>query len=210
MARGLVQHRGVEQQRAVLGAQAHRAAVDRLVALGGRALGMYKAHFTRSEIVFGQRGEQADHRAGEHLREVPRRIGLHAQGQHGYLAVYVQPRIEGIGEQAHVAQRMAQSGAEGFAGEEQVFQQQAVKGRQVLGQVQADMLLAALFAGGLPEHGLGGMRETASGQPAGRQADMHQHAVRIVSAGAQGIDYRAHQRHIVGQITHDFCCCSYS
>ena len=172
MARGFVQHRGVEQQGAVLGAQAHRATIDGLVALGGRALGMHEAHLTRAEVIFGQRSEQSDHRTGQHLREMSRCIGLHAQSQHGHFAIHYQTCAEGIGEQAHVAQGMAQAGTEGFAGEKQIFQQQAVKRRQVLGQVQADMFLAAFFAGGLPERRLRRMGETAGRQPAGRQANV--------------------------------------
>ncbi len=209
MARGLVQHRGVEQQRAVLGPQPYRATIDRLVALGRRALGVHETHLTWTKVVFGQGGEQADHRACEHLRKVPRGIGFDTEGQHRHLAVDGKMGVEGIGEQPHVAQRMAQTGAEGFTGEEQVFQEQAMERRQMLGQEQSHMRLAALFAGGFPERRLRGMREAASRESARRQANPHQHTVGVGSAGAQGIDYRAHQRHIVGQITHDSCCSSY-
>ena len=54
---------------------------------------------------------------------------------------------------------MAQAFAEGFTGKKQVLQQQTVEGRQVLSQVEADMLFAAFVDGRLPEQRLGGMGE---------------------------------------------------
>ncbi len=59
--------------------------------------------------------------------------------------------------------------------------------RQVLGQVQADMLFAALVGGGLPEQVLCGMGETAGRQATRRQPDTDQDPVRIAAAGAQGV-----------------------
>lgn len=90
-----------------------------------------------------------------------------AQRQHRALALHLQLRLQGVGQQAYVAQGMAQAGAEGIAGEEQVFQEQAVERRQVLGQVQADMLFAALVGSGLPEQVLCGMGKRPAGRPPG-------------------------------------------
>ena len=95
---------------------------------------MYETHFTGAKIVFGQGREQTDHRPRQHFREMPRRVGLHAQRQHGHIAVHIQTRAEGVREQAHVAQRMAQANAKGFAGEKQILQKQAMESGQVLGQ----------------------------------------------------------------------------
>ncbi len=159
-------------------------------------------HFQRLELALGERAEQADHRAGEHFREVTVDRRRFTQRQHRALALHLQLRLQGVGQQAYVAQGMAQAGAEGIAGKEQVFQEQAVERRQVLGQVQADMLFAALVGGGLPEQVLCGMGETAGRQATRRQPDTDQDPVRIAAAGAQGVDHRAHQRYIVGQITH--------
>lgn len=50
--------------------------------------------------------------------------------------------------------------------------------RQVLGQVQADMLFAALVGGGLPEQVLCGMGKTAGRQATRRQPDTDQDPVR--------------------------------
>ncbi|MNV95638.1 hypothetical protein D3C71_1905490 [compost metagenome] len=64
------------------------------------------------------------------------------------------------------------------------------------------MFLAAFVGGGFPELGLGSMGETTCGQAARWQAHALQNLVRVGAAGTQGVDHRAHQRHIVGQITH--------
>ena len=75
---------------------------------------------------------------------------------------------------------------------------------QVLGQIEADVRLAAFFAGGFPEQRLGRMGEAAGRQATRRQTDPRQDPIRVGSTGPQGVDHRAHQRHIVGQITRHF------
>ncbi|MDT4843586.1 hypothetical protein FQZ97_775200 [compost metagenome] len=203
VARGFIEHLGIEDQRIALSPEPGRAAVHRLVALGGGAFGVHELHFMGFELALGQGVEQADHRASEHFREVPVACVL-AEGKHGALGFHVQLRIQGVGEQAHIAQGVTQPFAEGAAGEKEVFQEQAMEGRQVPGQVEADMLFAAFVGGGFPELGLGSMGETTCGQAARWQAHAFQNLVRVGAAGTQGVDHRAHQRHIVGQITHHF------
>ena len=65
------------------------------------------------------------------------------------------------------------------------------------------MPFAALVGGGLPEQVLCGMgkRPALAGQLAA-QPDGGPGPGPIAAAGAQGVDHRAHQRYIVGQITH--------
>ena len=77
-----------------------------------------------------------------------------------------------------------------------------MEGRQMLGQIQADVGVAALFRGGLPEQRLGRMGNASGGQAVLAQTNTGQHALDIGAAGAQGIDHRAHQRHVIGQIMH--------
>ena len=118
------------------------------------------------------------------------------------LTLHLQLGVQGVRQQAHIAQCMAQTFAKGFTGEKQVFQQQAVKGGQVLGQIEAHMLFAAFINGGFPEQCLSRVGEAPGRQTTRRQANPRQHAIRVGTAGTQGIYHGAHQRHVVSQVAH--------
>ncbi len=163
---------------------------------------MHELHLQRSELAVGQRREQTDRRPRQHFREVTGDVGRPPHHQHGLAVSSFQAGGQGVGKQPCITQRMAQAIAKGGTGEKQIFEQQAVIGRQVRHQMQAHMLFATGFRAGLPEGCLGTVGKPPLWQALRGQTQLGQNRSRIDTTGTQGLDHRAQQRRVIGQISH--------